>query len=228
MSLSPLVNVPVVRQDSVIEVVAKGDGTHPNDEVFISTSLTLGGDLDPGKEVTVLLPMATAAQQQPLMRWQDEDVSAQAVTFDPVERSDYDQAVADALKAVSEAEVKEREQLAKAIAKAAKSFSQAVITVKPGQRQLRFFYSLAAARGEDGTYGFEVLGPLASFVLQPGGGIGVLALLAHNTTLVEAQALQNPGDPGSVIPYTEADLGGRHCLGWSYQYDPSFRVRYRY
>lgn len=228
MSLSPLVNVPVVRQDSVIEVVAKGDGSHEHDEVFITTTLVLGADLDAGSEVTLLLPMATSAQQRPLMRWTEDDVASDAITFDPVDRSVYDQRVADALKAVQDTEVKEREKLAKAIADAAKSFSQAVITVKPGQRQLRFFYTIAAPKRAERQFGFEVLGPLASFTLQPGGSIGVIALLPRATTVLEAQALQDPNNPGSELPRTDADLGGRRCIGWSWQFDPSFRVVYSY
>lgn len=43
MALSPLINAPITRQDSVIEVVRKGDGTHAHDEVYVTTSLTLAG-----------------------------------------------------------------------------------------------------------------------------------------------------------------------------------------
>ncbi len=50
----------------------------------------------------------------------------EAVGFDPVERYVYDQKVADALKDVQEADCKEQQALAKAIAAAAKGFSQAV------------------------------------------------------------------------------------------------------
>ena len=228
MSLSPLVNVPVVRQDTIVEVVSKGDGSHAQDEIFVSTTLMLGADLDPGQDVTLLLPMATPAQQQPLMRWTEDDITSAAVTFDPVDRSVYDQRVADALRAISDSERKEKQRLAKAIADAAKSFSQAVMTVKPGQRQLRFFYTLAAAKVADRQFGFEVLAPLASFSLQPGGSIGVIAVLARNTTLVQAHGLQDPNNPGSELPRTDADLAGRHCMGWTWQFDPTFSVTYSY
>jgi hypothetical protein len=32
-------NVPILSQDSVIEVVRKGDGSQENDEIFITTSM---------------------------------------------------------------------------------------------------------------------------------------------------------------------------------------------
>ncbi len=228
MALSPLMNVPILSQDSVIEIVGKGDGSQENDELFITTTLELGQEIDAQNEVTLLLPLASDAQQQPLMRYVADPVQ-EATTFDPVERSDYDQAVADALQALQAEEREEQEVLAKAIADAAKSFSQAVLTVKPGQRRLRFFYTVAANRTPDGLFEARVFGPLASFVIQPGGSLGVVALLARGATLVEAVALTNPDDEGSRLPsQVEGDLGGRHCIGWTWQNDPLFRIRYRY
>lgn len=221
-------NVPIQSQDSVLEIVRKGDGSHESDEVFVTTTLNLTQEIDASNEVTLLLPLATAAQQQPLMRYVADEVQ-EAVSFDPVERSVYDQKVADALKDLQEADRKEQQALAKAIADAAKGFSQAVLTMKPGQRQLRFFYTVAARRVPEGYFEARVFGPLASFVLQPGGSMGVVALLARGATLIEAVALTNPNDEGSRLPtQLEQDLGGRRCIGWTWQNDPLFRIRYRY
>jgi hypothetical protein len=70
----------------------------------------------------------------------------------------------------------------------------------------------------------------SSFVLQPGGSMGVVALLPRGATLIEAVGLQNPDDEGSskLPTQVEADLGGRRCIGWTWQNDPLFRIRYRY
>jgi hypothetical protein len=66
-----------------------------------------------------------------------------------------------------------------------------------------------------------VFGPLASFVLQPGGSMGVVALLTRGATLIEAVRLQNPNDEGSRLStQIEAALGGRRCIGWTWQSDP--------
>lgn len=220
--------MPILSQDSVIEIVRKGDGSQENDEVFITTTLNLAQDIDASNEVTLLLPLATEAQQKPLMRYVADEVQ-EATTFDPVERSVYDQKVAEALQDVQEANRKEQEALAKAIANAAKGFSQAVLTVRPGQRQLRFFYTVAASRTADGYFEARVFGPLASFVIQPGGSLGVVALLSRGATLIEAVGLTNPNDEGSRLStQVEANLGGRHCIGWTWQNDPLFRIRYRY
>lgn len=228
MALSPLMNVSILSQDSVIEVVRKGDGSQENDEVFITTTLELGQEIDSQNDVTLLLPLASEAQQKPLMRYVADPIQ-EATTFDPVERSAYDQAVADALQALQAQEREEQEALANAIADAARSFSQAVLTVKPGQRRLRFFYTVVADRSPEGVFEARVFGPLASFVIQPGGSMGVAALLARGATLVEAVALTNPDDEGSRLPtQVEQDLGGRHCIGWTWQNDPLFRIRYRY
>lgn len=228
MALSPIMNVPIASQDSVIEIVRKGDGSQESDEIFITTTLTLAQDLDASSEVTLLLPLAAEAQQKPIMRYVADEIQ-EATTFDTVDRSVYDQAVADALRDVQEANREEQEALSKAIADAAKGFSQAVLTVKPGQRQLRFFYTVATTKTPEGHFEARVFGLLASFVLQPGGSLGVVALLSRGTTLVEAVALQNPDDPGSALPtQAEASLGGRQCIGWTWQNDPLFRIRYRY
>ena len=56
-----------------------------------------------------------------------------------------------------------------------------------------------------------------------------MALLARGATLVEAVALTNPDDEGSrLTTQVEQDLGGRRCVGWTWQNDPLFRIRYRY
>lgn len=228
MALSPLINAPVTRQDSIIEIIRKGDGTQPHDEVFVSTSLTLAADLDV-QEVKLLLPMSSTAGGKPLMRYV-EDAVTESVVFDPVDRSVYDQDVADALAALAEGEREKQAKLAKAIAKAANGFGQAVLTVKPGQRELRFFYSVAAMPTDTPRqFEVQILAPLASFILQPGGSIGVTALVPRGASLVEAVAMQDPANPASVLPnMQQAELGGRTCLGWLWQNDPMFRIRYTY
>ncbi len=229
MSLAPLPSVPVSRVDSVLEVVSKGSGDQPSDEVFITTTMLLSADIDLASDVTLILPMSSEASQQPLLRYVGGDIQTTSVIFDNVERSAYDQRVADALAALADRVTKkEAKELERAIAAAAKSFSQAVLKVEPGERRLRFFFTIAADRVGDREYQFEVLGPLASFALETHGSIGVIALLAPGTTLVQAQGLQNPSDPGSEIQHQDADLAGRHLIGWTWQNDPLFRVRYRY
>jgi hypothetical protein len=228
MALSPLLNVPIARQDTTIDIVRKGDGSQPFDDVVVTTTLELSGDIDTA-EVTLLLPLAGAAQQKPLLRWTEDDPAAESVSFDPVERSVFDQGVADALADFQDDDRKEREKLAKAIAKAAKGgISQAVLTVKPGQRQLRFFYTIAAFRQENGTFTFDVLGPLASFVLQTGGSLSAIALLPRGSTLVEAHAYSDPANLSGEISTEQATLAQRQLLGWYYQNDPLFRIIYRY
>ena len=229
MALSPLMNVPILSQDSVIEVVRKGDGSQENDEVFITTTLELGQEIDAQNEVTLLLPLASEVQQKPLMRYVADPVQEATEVADQVDRSVYDQAVADALQALQDNEREEQQALADAIANAANSFSQAVLTVKPGQRRLRFFYTVAANRSPEGIFEARVFGPLASFIIQPGGSLGVVALLSRGATLMEAVALTNPDDEGSrLTTQVEQDLGGRRCIGWTWQNDPLFRIRYRY
>jgi hypothetical protein len=118
--------------------------------------------------------------------------------------------------------------LATAIGRAANSLSQAVVRVKPGQRQLRLFYAVSADAVGNREFEFSVIGPLPSFSIQTGGSISLLTTLARGTSLVSATGLTDPNNPGSELPKTECDRAGRHIVGWFWQNDPLFRVRYRY
>ena len=48
------------------------------------------------------------------------------------------------------------------------------------------------------------------------------------TSVIEARAWQDPNNPGSELPPTDANLGGRACFGFQWTNDPLVRVRYRY
>jgi hypothetical protein len=231
MAFQDLSNIPVNRVDTVIDVVSKGDGSHERDAVFVTSSLGLTGDIDTEQEATLILPLATEAQQNPIVRYTDEPIKGSAVfEFDEVERSVYDQAVVDKLEALADgASKKEQRDLAVAVGRAANSLSAAVITVKPGQRELRLFYEIAAGKVADREFQFDVIGPLPSFVIQTGGSIGVIAVLPRNTSVVSAAGYQDLTGQGTEIPgKVEADIGYRHLVGWSFQNDPLFRIHYRY
>ncbi len=227
MALSELLNVNITRMDTVIEVVSRGDGSHERDEVIVTSTLHLAGDIDASQDVTILLPFSTDAQRRPLLRWIDDDPQQDGVRFDEVERSELDQALADALADVQD-DTKERERLAKAIIAAGKGNSRGVITVKPGQRVLRYSYAIAAEKTADRQFAFQVLGPLASFVLQTGGSLSAIVVLPWRTTLVEAHAWTDPENKTGELPMQQATLGDRPCLGWAYTNDPLFEVKYQY
>lgn len=230
MSLQNLVNIPVRIVDLTIDVVARGTGDQPQDDVFVTAQLELLGDIADG-EATLILPMASEAQQQPILRYTDTPINdAHTFTFDlGVDRSPLDDEVIESLADLADgASRREQRDLAVDIKRAAQSLSTTVVTVRPGQRSLRLFYAIAADKVADRQFEFSVIGPLPSFVIQAGGSIGVIAALPRNTQLVSAEALTDPQNPASTIPTTNASLGGRTVLGWFWQNDPLFRVRYRY
>lgn len=230
MAFEPIQNVPVRIVDTVIDVVSRGDGTHDHDDVYVTAQLTLLGDIVAGDKATLILPLATEAQQQPILRYTGQPINgSQVFTFDQVERSTYDQEVIDLLEDLADgASKREQRDLAVAIGRAAKSVSSTVIDVEPGQRTLRLFYGISADRVADREYELSVIGPLPSFVIQAGGSIGVAALLPRNTSIISAEGLTDPNNPGSALPRTDATLGARPSIGWFYQNDPLFRIRYRY
>ena len=230
MPFEPLSNVPVRVIDTSIDVISRGEGTHDHDDVYVTVNLQLTADVDPSQPAVLLLPMASEAQQQPILRYTGESITGpQTFSFDPVERSELDQDVIERLAAMANgASKKEQRALATGIDRATKAWSQTVVEIRPGQRQLRLFYGVAADKVADREFEFSVIGPLPSFVIQAGGSIGVIAALPRATSLVSAAGLTDPNNPGSEIPKIEADLAGRHLIGWSWQNDPLFRVRYRY
>jgi hypothetical protein len=198
--------------------------------VFVTIDMELLGDIDARQEAVLILPMSQEAQQQPVVRYTSEPITgSQVFTFDPVDRSDYDDEVIERLERLGDgASKREQRDLAVAIKRAASSFSTTVVKVESGQRQLRLFYSIAADRVAENEFEFSVIGPLPSFVLQAGGSIGVIALLPRNTTVVAAEGLTDPNNPGSALQRTDAALASRPAMGWFWQNDPLFRVRYRY
>ncbi len=230
MTFEAVQNIPVHTVDTVIDVVSRGDGTHEHDDVFVTVQLTLLGDVDASGEAVLILPMASEAQQQPLLRYTDEPIQgAQVFAFDPVERSDYDASLIDRLEALADgASKREQRDLAVAVGRAANSLSSAVVTIQPGQRSLRLFYGVSADKVADREFEFSVIGPLPSFVIQAGGSIGVTTLLPRATTVVSADGLTDPTNPGSALARTDANLAGRQVVAWFWQNDPLFRVRYRY
>jgi hypothetical protein len=230
MAFEALNNIPVRIIDTTIDVVARGDGTHDHDDVLVTAQLELLGDIDAAGEATLILPLASEAQQQPLLRYTDSPINgAQVFTFDDVERSAYDDEVIEKLAALANgASKREQRDLAVAVGRAANSLSSTVVTIAPGQRTLRLFYGIAADKVADREFEFSVIGPLPSFVIQAGGSIGVTTLLPRAASIVSAEGLTDPNNPGSAIQRTDGSHGGRPVVSWFWQNDPLFRVRYRY
>ncbi len=226
-----LSNIPVNRVDTVVDVISRGDGTHEQDDVFATASLGLTGDIDSDQEAVLILPMASEAQSKPIVRYTEEPIKGAAVfEFDDVDRSVYDDELVEKLARMADgASKKEQRDFAVAVGRAAKSLSVTTVTVKPGQRELRLFYKVAADKVGDREFQFDIIGPLPSFVIQGGGSIGLITLLPRATTVVSAQGLTDPNNPGSEIAgKVESDMGYRHLIGWQWQSDPLFRVLYRY
>ncbi|MEX2105827.1 MAG: hypothetical protein WD810_02910 [Solirubrobacterales bacterium] len=230
MAFEDVVNIPIKQIDTVIDVVSKGDGSHDRDQVMITSNLELAADIA-AEEALLLLPMAGEAQQKPIVRYTDEHVKDGIVFhFDPVERSAYDAELVERLEALADGtSKKEQKEVATQLGRCADGISAAVVRVKPGERKLRLFYEIAAPKVEDRVFEFSVIGPLPSFVIQAGGSIGLLGILPRATSVVSAVGLTDPANPGSEIATkVECDLAGRHLIGWTWQNDPLFTIRYRY
>ena len=231
MSLKAVENIPVSEVDTSIDVVSLGDGTHERDAVKVTAALKLGADIDSEQDALLLLPLAGSAQSKPIVRYIDEPVKdAQDFEIDDIPRSEYDAELVERLEDLSNgASKKEWKAVATQIGRCADAISGAVVRVKPGQHDLRIFYEIAAPKVGDREFEFSVIGPLPSFLLTAGGSIGLITALPRRTSVVSAVALTDPNNPGSEIAdKQEADLGFRHHVGWQWQSDPLFRIRYRY
>jgi hypothetical protein len=231
MAFEEVKDIPIARIDTVIEILAKGDGNHEADQVMVSSTLQLAADIDASEEALLLLPLAGSAQGAPLVRYTDEHVKdGVTFTFDPVERSVYDEELVERLADLADGtSKKEQKAVATALDRCADGLSAAVVRVKPGQRSLRLIYEIAAPKVEERAFELSVIGPLPSFVIAAGGSISLVAILPRGTEVQSAVALRDPADEGSAIEgKTEAPLGSRPAIGWIWQNDPLFRVRYRY
>lgn len=225
-----LSNIPVNRVDTVIDVISRGDGSHEQDDVFVTASLGLAADIDSGEEAILILPLASEAQSKPIVRYTDEPIKGSAVfEFDDVERSVYDQELVDRLEKMADgASKREQRDFAVAVGRATKSFSVTAVKVEPGQRELRLFYKVAADKVGDREFQYEIVGPLPSFSIKGSGSIGVVSLQPRGTTVVSAKGLTDPDNEGSEIEKKEEALGYRPVIGWEWKKDPLFRVRYKY
>ncbi len=231
MSFANVEGIPVSEVDTSIDVVSLGDGSHERDAVKVTVAMKLGADVDSEKETLLILPLASATQSKPLVRFVDEPVKdAQVFEIDDLPRSDYDKELVERLEALADGTAKkEHKAVATQIERCSEALSAAVVKVKPGQRDLRLFYEIAAPKVADREFEFNVIGPLPSFLLSTGGSIGLIAALPRRTSVVTAVAFSDPTNPGSEIPNkAEADLGFRHHIGWQWNNDPLFKVRYRY
>ena len=136
MAFEELHSIPVSKVDTTIDIVGKGDGGHERDEVLVTSSVTLVSDLG-SESVTLLLPLASDAQQKPVVRYTDEPLTGPAVfEFDEVERSEYDEQLVERLGRLADGSSKrEQRDVAVSIGRCASSISAAVLQVKPGQRE---------------------------------------------------------------------------------------------
>ena len=96
------------------------------------------------------------------------------------------------------------------------------------QRELRLFYKIAAPKGRRARVRVRRHRP-AAVVRTAGRRFD----WRHRSVAAQHLAgkrrrLTDPSNPGSEIAETEADLGLCHLIGWQWQNDALFRIRYRY
>lgn len=80
MAFEPVSNIPVRIVDTTIDVVARGDGSHERDDVFVTAQLELLGDIDSAGKATLILPLASEAQQQPVLRYTSQPITGVRTT----------------------------------------------------------------------------------------------------------------------------------------------------
>lgn len=114
------------------------------------------------------------------------------------------------------------------------------VMFKAGTQVLTFEYELALHPIQNSPLDFELtlLAPMPSF--RPAGQAQITVLVelpSSNNLAFNAQVIEAVGhqfDPatgaftGEVPKVVESDYGLRKIIGWNWQTDPYFRVRYRY
>lgn len=111
------------------------------------------------------------------------------------------------------------------------------LVYKKGTKVLTFEYELALYPQENKVFELALWAPMPTFNVATGGQVVANIQLPGNgpqfkCTLLEAEGyIPDPqGNPTSqtVSKVVDSDMGLRRVIGWSWQNDPLFKVRYQY
>jgi hypothetical protein len=224
MALSPLVNLPVQWEVALVDLQPTSLYGADHDTAMVNTTILLQSPAS--EEITFVLPAADAPEQDPVMRIV-ADAPEEPQTLSPSTLGEVEGELGEAL---AKAEQAQRELWEK-VREAASEIRSAKVKVKQGEQLVRFYYPQKVPRQPDGSLEFRILAPLASFVLNPGGGeltlaIGLPRVAGRAVTLQDAH-FENPVGTNSGA-MEQATLAQRQFASHYLRHDPLYVVKYAY
>lgn len=224
MALSPITPVPVLWQNSLVDLQPTSLYGRDHDRALVSTTLLLAVPAD--QEVDFVLPTSETPEANPEL----QVVTPQTDASQEFTETTLEQVEAEVFPAEG-AVSPEQQGVWDAVKTAAKQWRHVKVSLKQGDQLLRFTYRQRLVRAEDESFELRVLAPLASFVLQPGGSIsfavGLPRVPGRNVSVDQAVAENPPGTPLADISERPV-LAQRMFVAHYWQNDPLYRVKYRY
>jgi hypothetical protein len=223
MTISTITNVPILWQNSLVDVQPTSQYGRDFDRAVITTNLLLQAPAD--QDVEFVFAAAAAPEFGPSIRVVSE-VDEETQTFETIAHEQGEQAVAALVP-----EDERSQSLWEAVKGEASAWGRSGVRVRAGEQLVRFTTRQRINSSEDGGFELSFLAPLSVFVLQPGGSISLavgLPRIPNRQTIVDFAVAENP--PGTSLgDISERPvLGGRMFIAHYWQYDPLYRIKYRY
>lgn len=226
MALSPLTPLTIQSENVIVDLQPTSLYGAEHDTAMINTTMLLQAPAT--ESVIFALPSFDAPLQEPMLRVVGETPGVAAVfaetTFDEIDkelRQEFAQARRD-----------DREFWDSLRHGEAPHVSFARAQIKQGAQLVRFHYPQKVPKLEDGSFQFRVLAPLASFVLNGGGGdISFVAALprayGRSVQLISATTENPPGSAAQPLS-EQATIAQRLLVGHYVKQDPIYAITYRY
>jgi hypothetical protein len=225
MALSPLIGVPVAWQTALVDIQPTSQYGQPHDVALISTTMQL--QQPQAEDITFVLPLEDDPIDTPVLRLVQDDGTT---TSCPVEAGELPADVQAALEPAGSDP--ERELWNRVIAEARGGVRAVVAHITRADQLVRLAYPIRVP-ATDGVFELRVLAPLASFVLNPGGGdisfaVGLPRIPGRNVTIVETVVENPPGSPAGAFGQPETLLAERKFAAHYLKLDPIYRLKYKY
>lgn len=226
MALSPITSLTIQSESVLVDLQPTSQYGAEHDTAMINTTMLLQA---PATETVIFaLPAFDAPLQEPVLRVIAETPGVAETfaetTFDEIDRELREQ--------FAQARRDDRAFWDEIRHGGASHVSFARVLIQAGQQLIRFHYPQKIPRLEDGSYQFRVLAPLASFVLNGGGGdisfvTALPRVFGRTVQLVSATTENPPGSPAQPIG-EQATIAQRLLIGHYIKQDPIYTITYRY
>lgn len=226
MALSPITPLTIQSENVLVDLQPTSLHGAEHDTAMINTTMLLQAPAT--ESVIFALPSFDAPLQEPMLRVVAETPGV-AEAFAETTFAAVDKELRELF---AQARRDDREFWDALRQGEAQHVSFARVRIEAGEQLIRFHYPQKVPKLEDGSFQFRVLAPLASFVLNGGGGdISFVAALprvyGRAVELMAATTENPPGSPAQALT-EQAAIAQRLLVGHYVKQDPIYTITYRY